>query len=389
MEFSVADLLNRYAPDVRLLAGREGLTRGVEEVTILDYELMPGIKSRYRLANFGSGDFVLSTFLYAREAPYLITEAVKYLVERNASGLMIKNVLHLPIPDAALRYAEVRGFPVLACTSDQLFFDRIIVDVEERIATRGDDDRLEAAVAALMSVEPGTLEAEEYARAVDPSFGDMVGACFVPLGASARKRYVDVREQIARRLPNGVTLARYRDGALLIASADRSEAVDLARFGSLLLERAPEGHGTMGIGDATHPVAEARTAIEQALIASALGEALHTGETCEFGSLGMLRAVAGVADRPSLRAYATWVLGPVREFDSEHAAQLHRTLRTFWIEHGSVASTAAALGAHPNTVRYRLDQVAALTGLDYRRLGSMEELGLALAVELCCEALAH
>ena len=387
MDFTVADVLNCYAPDVRLLAGSDGLPRAVDEVTILDYELMPGIKSRYRLANFGPGDLVLSTFLYAHEAPYLITEAVKYLVERDAAGLMIKNVLHLPIPDAALRYAEVRGFPVLACTSDQLFFDKIILDIGGRIAVRGDEDRLEAAISALMGVEPGTVEAEESARKVDPSLGDIVGACYLPLGADAPARYAELRERVA--IPMGTTLARFRGGALVISSGDRFEAIDLRRIADLLRDGVGSSSSVVGIGDVTHPIAELRIAVEEAMIAAALGASLGRGGAVAFGELGMLRAVAPLARQTAMRRYAAAVLGPVREFDSEHAAQLHRTLRAYWLAHGSVDDAAGALGAHPNTVRYRLERVGQLTGLDYRRLDAMEELGLALAIELCGEVLAR
>ena len=89
MQFTVSDFLNTHERQVRLLAGQGGLARPVSEVGILDYELVPGLTSRYQRNNFYEGQLVLSTFLYARDSPYLITEAVRYLASVGASGLVI------------------------------------------------------------------------------------------------------------------------------------------------------------------------------------------------------------------------------------------------------------------------------------------------------------
>ena len=105
MLYTISDFSREYEGSVRLIAGSDGVSRAVSGVGILDYELMPGLKSKYQRVNFSSDEIVLSTFLYAKDDPYLITEAVKYLVAKGTSGLIIKNVLHIPIPDQAIRYA--------------------------------------------------------------------------------------------------------------------------------------------------------------------------------------------------------------------------------------------------------------------------------------------
>lgn len=90
MLYTISDFSREYEGSVRLIAGSDGVSCAVSGVGILDYELMPGLKNKYQRANFSSDEIVLSTFLYAKDDPYLITEAVKYLVAKGTSGLIIK-----------------------------------------------------------------------------------------------------------------------------------------------------------------------------------------------------------------------------------------------------------------------------------------------------------
>lgn len=69
MIYTVSDFLNSYAESVRLIAGKGGLSRAIGQVSILDYELMPGLKTRYQRVSFEPDQLVLSTFLYARDDP--------------------------------------------------------------------------------------------------------------------------------------------------------------------------------------------------------------------------------------------------------------------------------------------------------------------------------
>ena len=82
MLYTISDFSREYEGSVRLIAGSDGVSRAVSGVGILDYELMPGLKNKYQRVNFSPDEIVLSTFLYAKDDPYLITEAVKYLVAK-------------------------------------------------------------------------------------------------------------------------------------------------------------------------------------------------------------------------------------------------------------------------------------------------------------------
>ncbi|POH56883.1 PucR family transcriptional regulator [Arthrobacter glacialis] len=77
---------------------------------------------------------------------------------------------------------------------------------------------------------------------------------------------------------------------------------------------------------------------------------------------------------------AAEALGPLTAFDASHGAELVDTLETYLRLNGSVAAVADALALHRNTVRYRLTQIAELTGYDPALTPDRVQLWLALAV---------
>lgn len=64
------------------------------------------------------------------------------------------------------------------------------------------------------------------------------------------------------------------------------------------------------------------------------------------------------------------VLAPLLAYDEEHGSDLVGTLDVFLSSNGQWAASAAALGVHVNTVRYRLARIEEITG---RSLGSMAD----------------
>ncbi len=394
MIYTVSDFMNSYAQSVRLLAGAGGLSRAIGQVGILDYELMPGLKTRYQRVNFEPGQLVLSTFLYARDDPWLIGEAVKYLVGRGTSGLVIKNVLHLDIPDSTLRYANARDFPLFLTTRDDFFFDTVIAQVDRRVAELADASFAQNEL-DLMTREPSGGEVvRTHALRLNPSFGEEHVAIYVAEPpsqaglAQALARYHESRLFGLRCL-----LAPYDDGLLYVASADSDVVSGRAQLDELVsvlradvLEHevtAPVGvscvHFDLGqMGDA---VLEAR---RSALVARRRG-----GGTVHYADLGVLRALLPCARDAQVNAWADSVLEPLRSFDAETGSSLLQTLEAYCDADESVEAAARALGQHPNTIRYRLAKIASVCGLSYKSHAQMEQLSVARKIALCQELLAQ
>ena len=79
-----------------------------------------------------------------------------------------------------------------------------------------------------------------------------------------------------------------------------------------------------------------------------------------------------------LHSSAERLLGPLRDYDTRHNAELMPTLRSFLACDGSWAACASLMYLHVNTVRYRIGRIEALTGRDLSALADRVDFFLAL-----------
>lgn len=130
---------------------------------------------------------------------------------------------------------------------------------------------------------------------------------------------------------------------------------------------------TVGIGR-YHPGLQGLSrSYQDARAALSLGSRLfgHNKIHC-LDSLGMA-AFIGISDERTKQDLAAHLLSPL---DSE--PELLDTLDAFFIENCCASSTAARLCIHRNTLSYRLDKIASLTGLDPRIFDDAVQVRLAM-----------
>jgi sugar diacid utilization regulator len=83
-------------------------------------------------------------------------------------------------------------------------------------------------------------------------------------------------------------------------------------------------------------------------------------------------------DAAELHRFHEETIAPLVAYDEQYETELVRTLETFLDEDGSVARTSEKLFTHRHTIRYRLERVRELTGLDVGSTDGRERLGLGL-----------
>jgi len=79
-----------------------------------------------------------------------------------------------------------------------------------------------------------------------------------------------------------------------------------------------------------------------------------------------------------VHAYAEAMLGPVRVWDEKHTTDLMTTLECFIRHDGRLQATATDLGIHQNTLRFRLDRIAQLSGRRFESIRHRIDLTIAL-----------
>jgi DNA-binding PucR family transcriptional regulator len=83
-------------------------------------------------------------------------------------------------------------------------------------------------------------------------------------------------------------------------------------------------------------------------------------------------------DPEELRRFYADTLEPVVAYDEQYETDLVQTLETFLECDGNVAQSAQRLFTHRHTVRYRLERVRELCGLDVGSSDGREKLSLGL-----------
>ncbi len=83
-------------------------------------------------------------------------------------------------------------------------------------------------------------------------------------------------------------------------------------------------------------------------------------------------------DPAELERFYTDTIAPLVAYDEQYGTELMLTLETFLANDGSMAATYKELFTHRHTIRYRLERVKELTGLDVNSTDGRERLGLGL-----------
>ena len=97
----------------------------------------------------------------------------------------------------------------------------------------------------------------------------------------------------------------------------------------------------------------------------------------ETGSYRLL--LPAMAEDPrELQGFYDETVARLAAYDEQYETELVRTLETFLDADGNVAKTAEKLFTHRHTIRYRLERVKELTGLDVGSTDGRERLSLGL-----------
>jgi sugar diacid utilization regulator len=130
---------------------------------------------------------------------------------------------------------------------------------------------------------------------------------------------------------------------------------------------------------ATEPLELARSGNE-ALLAANVAEGDESQTLLAFDDTGAYRLLlpAMSEDPAELQRFYAETIEPLVAYDEQYETELVMTVETFLDCDGNVAATAQRLFTHRHTVRYRLDRVHELCGLDVGSTDGREKLSLGL-----------
>lgn len=391
MNYTVSDFLNTYEAKLKLIAGAGGVSRVIKDVGILDYELDKSLKGRYFYTSSFRDQLVLTTFLCAKDAPYMIGEGVKHLLKQGAAALAFRNVFRLSIPESAIRFADSRNFPIILINSMELYFEKIIYDVNRHAERMRNIGFQQDEINVLLSGNLSAGDARAHARLINPSFEDRFAAVYFKSGEYfGESEFEECFRRYERSPLNTLasTMCLYKNGAFLFYSSnDTSNSFGDAFAAQAMREIFPDVENlSAGISRTHFSLTEFSAGIREGLYAALLGRSLAL-PLLHYERLGAYEIIFPFAESLEMQEFRQRVLEPVSEYDAENRTNLLDTLRLYIASGCDMHKAALDAAQHENTIRYRLEKIATLTGLDFKIQPQMEELSLAIRIDTCIRLL--
>ena len=176
---------------------------------------------------------------------------------------------------------------------------------------------------------------------------------------------------------------------VLAPTADDAESRRVAEAVSRELQAALHGFTfAVGYSRVAHDPVDLYRAGNEALLAANVAEGRPAGEetpaegpaVLAFEATGAYRLLlpAMSEDPGELQRFYAETVEPLVAYDEQYETELVQTLEAFLECDGNVANTASRLFTHRHTIRYRLERVRDLCGLDVSSTDGREKLGLGL-----------
>jgi sugar diacid utilization regulator len=205
-----------------------------------------------------------------------------------------------------------------------------------------------------------------------------------------KRRLADAVRLQVRQLFSTFLLGPRSDNVILfLAPSSEQPPEELANLAQRLAREVqryvkgllPDLTVSVGIGRYKGDPALLPDAYSEATVALEIGRRIYgPSSVSTFEGTGTYKLLFRVLQEnpEELEAFYAETLEPAVLYDSRYGTELVHTLTTYLQNDASTVKTASSLFAHRHTIRYRLDRVGELTGLDVDRSEDRERLTLGI-----------
>ena len=382
--YTISDFYNTYKNGITLIAGSGGLSHPVSIAGFLDYELVPELKSKFFNTNFIKDQLLLTSFLYAKENPHQMLDAIKHIISKGCSGLVIRNVFHLPISDVVIRYANSKNFPIFLIESRNIFFEDIVYQIKEHQQILNSFDRENEIINRIINLSLSAEELKEAAFQLNPSFREQFFCSFCLLSDIF---FLDEPYKVYERF-NGSkydnaknSLVFGNNGIFFICSGyDISDlCTDEYISGLYALILDDEIEKRIGIGNTHNSLFDLKSAIMESIYSS-LYCGISDKSISNYDDLEAYKIIFPYAKDGLMADFSKNLLEPIKEFDTYYNYDFYKTLETYISSGNDIHKTAKLTGLHEQSIRYRLNKIYTLTNTNAKSAASIEQLSLAVKI---------
>lgn len=361
---------------LRLIAGENGLNRKITKIGILDYEFTTKTVSAYT-----KGEFIVTSFLYARNNENLILEAVKSLNFCGASGLAVKNVFFNSLPQQVLDYANSHRFPIFSFDVP-IYFEDLIVEFANTLRKYSDHNRYEVIIDEILETchkkEELVLLAGMIFKKTLPYF------CMGYLQYRAEDGepdFFNLLQRFHKISDETFSAIKYKNGFLLLLSfAQYPENNLLSALKTISAKAGLSLHDFhIGFSDSFNGEENFKTALLQSLGTARVCK-LKDEAVLFYENIGIYKLLIPCLKDQMVCAFSKDIIEKIKTYDLQNNTVLLETSIAYIRCQGNIEKTAHMLYQHENTIRYRINTVKNLFFSRHSKMLMFEELAAAVQI---------
>lgn len=366
---------------LKLIAGASGLDKPISKVSLLEYEFTK-IGSKFSSDEiWQTKEFVVTTFVYAKDDPSMIFDAIRRMHAAKVSGIAIKNVFALPITQEIINYANARQLPIFLFTNNSLLLEDVLLTLNKYIADVSNQSALEQKIAEIVN---GDFESSKI-RKMALSINCGLSSHYIIAYLSWRDDMPDPDAGLLSRsdvlsLSRGVMLIKYGRGFFFIRSIDNSSKQHSIGIYEELKEIIGDlGVCHVGISNQLFFLSNFRDGLIQAQNAAVYAKIMDSS-SANYASIGIYKLLLPDLESRYINQFYDSVILPIVRYDSENGSNFLEVALLYEQYNGNIKQIAAALQTHENTIRYRMKKIEEIVGQETAAGNIAEQLSVAIKI---------
>lgn len=376
MAITVSDILKIDGlRNLNLIAGEDGLNGIVKKVGILDYEFLDKTEGQ-----FGEGDFIISSFLFAKDDENLFTNSIKTLIEDRVSCLAIKNVYYKELPPEILQYANEKSFPIFIFDNSILFED-IVTDITDMIRIDAKHQLVEEKIDSILHSDISKDKIREIAYEINGDFKEdfIVIYCRVKI-YEKEKDIFWLLNKYNRSKDKSDSVFKYKRGILGIITRDKIENNNID---NLVYEFISELNISLeefdiGISRVHGNLDELNVGVNESLYALDVGD-ISSKNITFYNDIGIYKILLPFQDEYWMKDFYESIIHPLQNYDKKTSTDMFKTAIIYVENNGNIKDTADELFQHENTIRYRINKIKDILNMEENH-SFYEELSIAVKI---------
>ena len=362
MAITVAQLMDQpVAEGFKLIGGAAGLDRIIEKVNLLDFEYdtwePKGVEPD---GLFDEKSVVVTSMIFAKDAPEKILPVMKQLHANGVSALAIKEVYYKELPLDALEYVNEKAMPVFFFDSCNHYSDNIVVSFTKAIEEHSNVDGQEEKVAFLLQDNLGMLNRGMLIEELFPNLCTPYQCFyFMPKDIYSKFAYHHKILVLRKKIERGLVVLPYQYGILVAVFGETKWSA------SKLLEylELEKGKFYCGVSKRDGKKEELVYKIRESIYASNHAQIVGINVS-RFENMGIWQVILPNKENYWMKSYCSEVVNKLKAYDAEGNSELYDTVATYVRNGCDISKTAEVMMVHNNTIRYRISKAKEVLELE-------------------------